>query len=384
MSSGPPPNPDGSPTTNQSTAPQQDPDLSWEGDKMFNIYILDYCTKRGYSETSLALKHEAKISEDSHPPINAKQGLLFEWWSVFWVLFSAKSSGTGGEEALLYTQYQNERRQQDGGRNPALNRPPQAQPPTQTRLLNGMRNGQPGQLPNGVPPGPAMHGAQPHLTNGIANAYPGGIGQLNGVATGPTGPTLGTPAGQPTIPGQQRQGPPPQRINGVPFRSPTMAPSPQNPGVQQPGQLPSTMGGPPGAQQVPRGPMGPPNGQPGMPSAPPMHTGAFPQHPSTPSQPNSPASHGMHVPSPGMANRTIPTRPGADGQNPDPIRQLQESSINSELFRIESSKLPELKQELGLAHKDLPSLTVEEKTRIVGLAKARNLLPMKPAVVSAA
>lgn len=113
---------------------------------------------------------------------------------------------------------------------------------------------------------------------------------------------------------------------------------------------------------MPRGPMGPPNGQLGMPG-PPMHSGAFTQHPSTPSQPNSPASHGMLAPSPGMANRTIPTRPAADGQNPDQMRQLHESSINAELFKIESNKLPELKHELGLAHRDLPSLTVEEKVR---------------------
>ena len=26
------------------------------------------------------------------------------WWSVFWVLFTAKSSGNGTEEAMLYTQ----------------------------------------------------------------------------------------------------------------------------------------------------------------------------------------------------------------------------------------------------------------------------------------
>lgn len=29
---------------------------------------------------------------------------LSRWWSVFWVLFTAKSNGTGTEEALLYTQ----------------------------------------------------------------------------------------------------------------------------------------------------------------------------------------------------------------------------------------------------------------------------------------
>lgn len=43
------------------------------------------------------------------------------------------------------------------------------------------------------------------------------------------------------------------------------------------------------------------------------------------------------------------------------LRPFRESELNAELFRIESRLLPELKQELGLAHKDLPSLTVREK-----------------------
>jgi hypothetical protein len=65
---------------------------------------------------------EAEIPAESQPPINAKQGLLFEyvflkpscqcvrlyvfyrWWSVFWVLFTAKSSGSGSDDAILYTQ----------------------------------------------------------------------------------------------------------------------------------------------------------------------------------------------------------------------------------------------------------------------------------------
>jgi hypothetical protein len=66
---------------------------------------------------------EAEIPPDSAPPINARQGLLFEyvlldffpkrstnqygdsrWWSVFWVLFTAKSNGTGTDDAMVYTQ----------------------------------------------------------------------------------------------------------------------------------------------------------------------------------------------------------------------------------------------------------------------------------------
>lgn len=45
----------------------------------FNIYILDYCRKRGYEKTAAELAHEADIPSDSQPPINAKQSLLFEY-----------------------------------------------------------------------------------------------------------------------------------------------------------------------------------------------------------------------------------------------------------------------------------------------------------------
>jgi hypothetical protein len=44
----------------------------------FNIYIYDYCHKRGYKKTARELLAEASIPPDSHPPIDARQGLLFE------------------------------------------------------------------------------------------------------------------------------------------------------------------------------------------------------------------------------------------------------------------------------------------------------------------
>ncbi|KAF8414427.1 hypothetical protein L210DRAFT_3467416, partial [Boletus edulis BED1] len=56
---------------------QSSSDPSWEGDRMFNIYIYDYCNKRGFRKTARELLTEAEIPPDSAPPINAKQGLLF-------------------------------------------------------------------------------------------------------------------------------------------------------------------------------------------------------------------------------------------------------------------------------------------------------------------
>ena len=44
----------------------------------FNIYIYDYCWKRGFRKTAQQLLEEAAITQDPTPPINARQGLLFE------------------------------------------------------------------------------------------------------------------------------------------------------------------------------------------------------------------------------------------------------------------------------------------------------------------
>lgn len=44
----------------------------------FNIYILDYFVKRGWRKVAEELTSAAKIEDEAQPPINARQGLLFE------------------------------------------------------------------------------------------------------------------------------------------------------------------------------------------------------------------------------------------------------------------------------------------------------------------
>jgi len=58
-------------------------------DNRFNIYIYDYCFKRGYRKTARELLAEAEIPPDSIPPINARQGLLFEcvfFFALFYII----------------------------------------------------------------------------------------------------------------------------------------------------------------------------------------------------------------------------------------------------------------------------------------------------------
>ncbi|KAJ3476672.1 hypothetical protein NLI96_g11005 [Meripilus lineatus] len=178
------------------------PLVSWDRDRM-RVY--------GYEKTANELALEADIPSDSQPPINAKQGLLFKWRSVFWALFAAKSSGQASDDALLYTQHQAQQAAQQQNQT----RIPQ---PLVTRFPNGVpRQGptpQQAPTPNGA--GPAH--VQP------ANPMPNGAG----------------PSTQPQLMANQRLAMPQQQRppNGAPFSSPTMAHSPQTagtvPGTQPP------------------------------------------------------------------------------------------------------------------------------------------------------
>ncbi|QRW16815.1 transcriptional corepressor LEUNIG [Rhizoctonia solani] len=65
---------------------------SWDEDKHLHLYILDYCRRRKFAETASAFEREARISPDSRPNFDAPQGLLFEWWIVFWETFNSQRS----------------------------------------------------------------------------------------------------------------------------------------------------------------------------------------------------------------------------------------------------------------------------------------------------
>ena len=70
----------------------------------FNIYIYDYCNKRGFRKTARELLAEAEIPADSAPPINAKQGLLFESvppTSLRWPIASHPSPSSQVVERIL-------------------------------------------------------------------------------------------------------------------------------------------------------------------------------------------------------------------------------------------------------------------------------------------
>ncbi|KAI0653019.1 hypothetical protein C8Q70DRAFT_656777 [Cubamyces menziesii] len=327
--------------------------LLWEGDRMFNIYIHDYCMKRGFLRTAHELVNEANIPPLSTPPINAKQGLLFEWWSVFWVLFTAKSNGQGPEDALLYTQHQ-------AATQAAAQKPNRTGPAPPRYPVNGARPpAQTGPPPNGIGPQGPQQLLGANMPNGAPNSipFPGNATQANGVQGTSAGPPgVAPPPSQGNAPHLvQGQRPPQRGLNGGLYHSPTMAHSPPN--TQGGSQQGSAVGGmgpvgtnPPLTQINNRGNMPPPSG--------PVASMGTPQHTPqpayqqlvkrSPSNPGSPGS-AMTARSPSMSNRQPP----------------MVDMLNAEIMRIPPPMLPQLKQEMGLGDKDMAALSVEEKQQLV-------------------
>lgn len=335
---------------------------------MFNIYIYDYCYKRGFRKTAQELLLEADIPSDSTPPINARQGLLFEWWSVFWVLFTAKANGNGTEDAMLYTQHQAHQTSLKQNQNRPPPPQPMPMPPSQMQAMGrGGVNGiapQRGFAPNGVMPNgiPQGNGQPPGPT-----AFVGGGMQPNGMMSGPPQP----PGMGAQFMGQrppQMGGPPRAPNGGPPFQSPTMAHSPPNPGQQpqppqQHGAPPMGQLGPPHRGMLPPGQQGMNPGQPGMnpgqqtPTSSYQNIGGRP-----PSRSSTP--QGMMNPSPSMVSRQ-PMVPGGDP------REMN----NNELQSIPMGVVNVLKADLGLGDKNIHQLTLHDKQRILMLHKQRSQKP---------
>ncbi|GMH04614.1 hypothetical protein Nepgr_006454 [Nepenthes gracilis] len=78
---------------------------NWEADKMLDVYIHDYFLKRKLHASAKAFQQEGKISTDP-VAIDAPGGFLFEWWSVFWDIFIARTNEKHSEAAASYIEGQ--------------------------------------------------------------------------------------------------------------------------------------------------------------------------------------------------------------------------------------------------------------------------------------
>ncbi|XP_052152403.1 transcriptional corepressor LEUNIG_HOMOLOG-like isoform X1 [Oryza glaberrima] len=78
---------------------------NWEADKMLDVYIYDYLLKRNLQATAKSFMAEGKVSADP-VAIDAPGGFLFEWWSVFWDIFIARTNEKHSEIAAAYLEAQ--------------------------------------------------------------------------------------------------------------------------------------------------------------------------------------------------------------------------------------------------------------------------------------
>ncbi|KAL8152515.1 hypothetical protein V2J09_010275 [Rumex salicifolius] len=78
---------------------------NWEADKMLDVYIHDYFMKRKLLNSAKTFQQEAKVSTDP-VAIDAPGGFLFEWWSVFWDIFIARTNDKHSEAAASYNESQ--------------------------------------------------------------------------------------------------------------------------------------------------------------------------------------------------------------------------------------------------------------------------------------
>ncbi|XVE72775.1 hypothetical protein DITRI_Ditri11bG0065700 [Diplodiscus trichospermus] len=78
---------------------------NWEADKMLDVYIHDYLLKRKLHASAKAFMTEGKVATDP-VAIDAPGGFLFEWWSVFWDIFVARTNNKHSEAASPYIEAQ--------------------------------------------------------------------------------------------------------------------------------------------------------------------------------------------------------------------------------------------------------------------------------------
>ncbi|XP_030923895.1 transcriptional corepressor LEUNIG_HOMOLOG-like isoform X3 [Quercus lobata] len=78
---------------------------NWEADKMLDVYIYDYLMKKKLHATAKSFMTEGKVALDP-VAIDAPGGFLFEWWSVFWDIFIARTNDKHSDTAAAYIEGQ--------------------------------------------------------------------------------------------------------------------------------------------------------------------------------------------------------------------------------------------------------------------------------------
>ncbi|OIW03074.1 hypothetical protein TanjilG_19354 [Lupinus angustifolius] len=169
---------------------------NWEADKMLDVYIYDYLLKRDLKAAAQAFQAEAKVSSDP-VAIDAPGGFLFEWWSVFWDIFIARSNKKHSDVAASYAETQlikaREQQQQQQRPQPQPQQSQQQQQQNmQTQQLLLQRHAQQQQqqqhqqqlqTQQQQPPPQQQSRDRPYLLNGAMNGLDGNPSAANALAT---------------------------------------------------------------------------------------------------------------------------------------------------------------------------------------------------------
>jgi hypothetical protein len=96
-----------------------------------NAYILDYLRRNNLMQTAEMFEKEANISHDA-VLVNTPHGFLYEWWTVFWDVFSARTTKQGTPHARAYVEVQKQKllRQHVSGYVPMQMPPSPSLPPS--------------------------------------------------------------------------------------------------------------------------------------------------------------------------------------------------------------------------------------------------------------
>lgn len=208
---------------------------------LLQLYIIDYCEKHNFRDSAEALRREAQVQQSHKAPVDSKEGLLYEWWTCFWEVYTARVHPDRAHSKVA-KEYSDNLHQ--GKINP--NRDPGVA--SNQRLAGPSRpyvNGASGHPP---PPSVNGHGAPVQYTNTPPGAQ-NGPGPLSGNSGATPTQVSNNPMLQHLQPQQQQQQPP-RPVNGRSFAGQGM-PVGSQPGAPHPI--------PPGSQMQPRGV---PNGNP--------------------------------------------------------------------------------------------------------------------------
>ncbi|KAL8256271.1 hypothetical protein R6Q59_031338 [Mikania micrantha] len=160
---------------------------NWEADKMLDVYIHDYLVKRDLKASAQAFQAEGKVSSDP-VAIDAPGGFLFEWWSVFWDIFIARTNEKHSEVAASYIETQLIKAREQQQQQPQQSPHPQQQQQQQMQMQQMMLQRQAQQAQQQQQQQQAQHQQQQqaqhqqqqqqrrdgaHLLNGNANGLVG-------------------------------------------------------------------------------------------------------------------------------------------------------------------------------------------------------------------